>query len=478
MPYLFLSDSDSESIDPTPSDKADCKVEQQSGEKTHKKLKGTDKPLSVSRVNQIISNAILTSLPTSISVAGEVTGLSRSGHYYFSLSDHSSESQVRAIIWRSQLSQIESFDNGDRVIVKCRLSHYSKQGTYNLQISSLTKQDDEEGELKKRIQMTRKKAEQRGYFNLPKKNIPYLPQTIAVVTSLKGDALQDVLNYLRKNSLVRKVIVYDTKVQGQYSVASLVENIHKCGQNQVVECVLVTRGGGSQQDLMSYNELPVLEAICNCPLPLLTGIGHTMDTSLADLVADQKAITPTDLARIVSGETRKEILSRLSRYREMLTAQYQNAIEKGRIEVHQRREKMNRLNVQNCLDNYILQLRVLRNTLLITLEKHLSRLRSESMGRDSRLEKDIAQLKQYFQKLRGGLNHTLRIHCNKCRTVIREKQSQLESLTTDPFTNNISVVTDLQGGPLQLSKIANKKRLTVQVIIEGEIYQATLSLKK
>lgn len=247
---------------------------------------------SVSQLNAHIRQ-VLESQVVAFWVTGELSNVvyASSGHVYLTLKDP--DSQIRCIVWKYvAVTLAQKLKNGDLVEVYGQLTVYEPHGTYQIIVKVI--QPSGMGQLYIRLEALKKKLSEEGLFSVAKKRpLPPIPNHIGIITSLKAAALQDVLITLQKRRPDVSVIIYPCQVQGADAAPSIVYALHIANQRREVDVLLVCRGGGSIEDLWSFNEEIVVRAIAESHIPTVCGIGHESDTTLADLAADMRAATPT-----------------------------------------------------------------------------------------------------------------------------------------------------------------------------------------
>lgn len=262
----------------------------------------TNSMLSVSQLNRYVK-ALLdeNKLLTRLLVKGEISNLSdhySSGHLYISLKD--AGASVRAVMFKSYAQQLRFRPrNGQTVIASCSVSLYERDGTYQLYVYDL--QPDGAGALALAFQQLKEKLAGEGLFAPEhKKPIPPLPQTVGVVTSASGAALQDILNILGRRYPLARVVLAPALVQGEGASDSLIAAL--CALNEQVECdvIILGRGGGSAEDLWAFNSEALARAIYDSAVPVISAVGHETDFTIADFVADLRAPTPSAAAELVS----------------------------------------------------------------------------------------------------------------------------------------------------------------------------------
>lgn len=256
-------------------------------------------PLSVGQLTALIKDTLATRF-TGVWVVGEVTDLARpqSGHLYLTLKD--SDAQIRAVMWRGAASRLRfALEDGLQVICCGDIDVYPPRGSYQLVIRQVELRGL--GALQQALRKLQQKLAAEGLFDARhKKPLPRFPRRLAVITSPTGAAVRDFLEVLRQRWQGVDVLVIPALVQGQCAAADIARAIALANQIQPAPDVLVvTRGGGSIEDLWCFNEEPVVRAIFASRIPVVSAIGHEIDVTLSDLVADVRALTPTEAAQRV-----------------------------------------------------------------------------------------------------------------------------------------------------------------------------------
>ncbi len=248
-----------------------------------------------------------------VMVQGEVTNLSPSGagHWYFTLSDENAS--ISCALFRGDALRnplIRNLKNGDKIVVVGPLSVYQKRGTFQLLAKRIFPAG--EGQLKLQFERLKARLSQEGLFDLEKKKaLPAFPKRIAVITAEHGAALQDFLNVLDRRSLWHDVLIAPALVQGEGAPRSLREALQKVQGISGIEVIVLTRGGGSLEDLWAFNDEALVRAIAECPIPVISAVGHQVDYTLSDYVADHRSETPTAAAETLS-QPQTELRARLT----------------------------------------------------------------------------------------------------------------------------------------------------------------------
>jgi len=255
--------------------------------------------LTVSELNRMVRRALESALPL-LWVEGEISNFTRaaSGHWYFTLKDD--QAQVRCVMFRSR-NQFADFTpgNGDHVEIRALPTLYEARGDFQLGVEAIRRAGA--GRLYEAFLRLKSKLESEGLFDPARKRaLPGFPRCVGVVTSPQAAALRDVLTALARRMPGLRVILYPAPVQGQGAGARLAAAIEAASTRAECDVLLLVRGGGSLEDLWAFNEEIVVRALAACSLPVVSGVGHETDFTLADFAADLRAPTPTAAAERVS----------------------------------------------------------------------------------------------------------------------------------------------------------------------------------
>lgn len=258
---------------------------------------GGGSPLSVSQLATEIDLALKDNLPAKVLVRGEISGFKNQNHWYFSLKD---ESAVIACVMFASAARKQSFTpkDGDDVLATGRVEFWQRGGRTQLYIENL--EPIGAGVLEAKFRALCEELRALNYFEpARKKPLPMFPQRVAIVTSRNAAALQDVLDTARRRCPAIELALVDVRVQGETAAPQIARAINWLGAHAAslkVDAILLTRGGGSIEDLWAFNERMVADAIFQCPIPVVAAIGHETDTTIAELVADERCATPTQAA--------------------------------------------------------------------------------------------------------------------------------------------------------------------------------------
>ena len=276
---------------------------------------------SISELNRRVRQLLETNIPM-LWVEGEVSNFAcpASGHWYLSLKDNAA--QVRCAMFRNANQRVNFRPkNGTQVLVRCRAGLYEGRGEYQLVIEHM--EEAGFGALQRQFEQLKAKLAQEGLFDADKKrSIPTSINHIGVITSPTGAAVKDILSVLKRRFPAIKVSIFPTAVQGEEATEQIVNAITDANRCEQLDALIVGRGGGSLEDLWSFNTEPVARAIASSDLPVISAVGHEIDFTIADFVADLRAPTPSAAAELVSPDS-QQIQNQLYRLQQSLSESLQ-----------------------------------------------------------------------------------------------------------------------------------------------------------
>ncbi len=280
--------------------------------------------LAVSALNQAVARVLERTFPL-VWVSGEISNFTRaaSGHWYFTLKDDAA--QVRAVMFKGR-AQHAGFAprEGDKVEVRTLVTLYAPRGDYQLNVEAIRRAGV--GNLYEAFLRLKEKLDREGLFDPARKRpMPAFVRCIGIVTSPQAAALHDILTALRRRVPHVRVILYPTPVQGEGAAARITRAIQTASQRAECDVLLVGRGGGSMEDLWSFNDEAVARAIATCSMPVIAGVGHETDFTIADFAADLRAPTPTAAAELCT-TPRSEWLAALYSYASELTRAFKRQL--------------------------------------------------------------------------------------------------------------------------------------------------------
>jgi exodeoxyribonuclease VII large subunit len=379
---------------------------------------------SVSRLNREARELLESGFPM-IWVEGELSNLARpaSGHLYFSLKD--AGAQVRCALFRNRNQGLRFRPaDGMQVLARARVSLYEARGDYQLIVEHMEEAGD--GALRRAFEQLKQRLAAEGLFDSERKReLPALPRRIGVVTSPTGAAIRDVLTILKRRFPAIPVLIYPVPVQGKAAAPEIARMLALASRHRACDVLILCRGGGSLEDLWAFNEETVARAIAKCAIPVVTGIGHEVDVTIADFAADLRAPTPSGAAEHVSpdgsewrrryGRLGAQIAGRmredLARRRERLAwlarrLQQQHPGQRLR----QRTQRLDELELRlaralrAAIDRRRMRLEGARARLLRHLPSH-------------RIERGLALCREYSRRLNGAMRRRLETGRNRLESL-------------------------------------------------------------
>ena len=276
------------------------------------------KTLSVSELNNYIKKILDNDfILNNLSVKGEISNLKyhSSGHIYFSLKDDNGK--INCIMFKNKAYELTfKLEDGMNIIVKGKVSAYQANGTFQIYCNEIEKEGL--GDLYIRYEQLKKKLELQGYFDLEnKKPIPKDPAAIGIVTSPTGAAIEDIKNVIRRRNKFVDLFLYPAQVQGKDAYKTIIEGIRYFNNKKNVDLIIIGRGGGSIEELWNFNEEALAEEIFHSELPIISAVGHEIDYTISDFVADLRASTPSQAGELAV-PLDSEIYSAISEYENYL----------------------------------------------------------------------------------------------------------------------------------------------------------------
>ncbi|MGB7297422.1 MAG: exodeoxyribonuclease VII large subunit [Candidatus Aminicenantales bacterium] len=276
-----------------------------------------DRIYTVSEITRLVKLELENAFPA-VWVEGEISNFHRhsSGHLYFTLKDE--RSQLRGVMFRGEARRVAfELKDGLQVICRGRLNVYEPRGEYQIVVERVEPKG--KGALQIAFEQLKEKLQAEGLFDLKrKKPLPLFPKKVGVVTSPRGAAIVDILRTLERRFARLHILIYPVKVQGEGAAGDIAEGIDYLGRQPDIDVLIVGRGGGSIEDLWAFNEEKVARAIFRCPIPLISAVGHEVDFTIADFVADIRASTPSVAAEIVIKEE-QALVDRIDGWSKRLT---------------------------------------------------------------------------------------------------------------------------------------------------------------
>jgi exodeoxyribonuclease VII large subunit len=290
-----------------------------------------EKIFTVSEITRLIRLELEGKFPV-LWIEGEIANFTKahSGHLYFTLKDEASA--MNCVMWRSNAQRVPfELEGGLQVICKGQISVYELKGQYQLLVEKIEPKG--KGALQLAFEQLKEKLKKEGIFDLSvKKKLPILPKKVGVVTSPKGAAIIDIIRTLERRFARLHIVIYPVRVQGEGAADEIAEGIDYFGGLSDIDVIIVGRGGGSLEDLWAFNEEKVARAIFRCSVPTISAVGHEIDFTIADFVADIRASTPSAAAEMVI-EKEQSFLERIENLEKRIIHHLQYYVQERRHEV-------------------------------------------------------------------------------------------------------------------------------------------------
>jgi exodeoxyribonuclease VII large subunit len=447
--------------------------------------KQSDQPriYTVSQVTALIKSCLENTLPGRLTITGQISGFKchSSGHCYFDIKDENSI--IPAVMWKSDFIKLKfKPDNGLAVLAKGYVDIYPPQGKYQFYADSM--QPAGVGALQLAFEQMKNKLEAEGLFSDEhKKPLPRYPFRIAILTSKSGAALHDIVDSIRNRWPVAKLLFYDVPVQGAGAaekIALAIKDANKRNKQLEIDIMIVGRGGGSMEDLWAFNEEPLARAIYNSKIPVISAVGHEVDITIADLVADARASTPTK-AGVLAVPDLNEVKAHIDNIYNRITSDTQSCL---RLSI----EKLKTIlasavfrNPKTIVQNRIQQLDDFENTIenstknLIAVNRQLVHSFLEKI-RNIEPHKLIADRKISVNNLQNRFNNQITSILHKFNLELANRENRLAglnpkavlqrgySITRNKRTSSlIRSLNDVQPDDEIITELANDK------IIESKV---------
>ncbi len=423
--------------------------------------------LTVSQLNRQVRSWLEHDIG-SISVEGELSNLSKpaSGHFYFTLKD--ATAQLRCVYFRNRHSETDHsrLQNGQQVLLRGTLSLYEARGDYQLIVECL--QEAGFGDLYRQFELLKAKLSAIGLFNPERKReLPRFPSSIGVATSASGAALRDILSTLAQRFPIAQVIVYGCEVQGKQAAKQLIQAILLANQDKRCDVLILARGGGSIEDLWAFNDEQLAYTMAESDIPIVSGVGHETDFTIADFVADVRAATPT-AAAVAATPNRLDLLAHLH----TLEARLLTAI--SRFKQHQQLLLLHQIqkitSPKHLISRHWQSLDYLRSHIHYALQQLLAQKRHILHTSTARLEAInpvilVQQEKSRLQHLENSLHLQINIKINQLKQQFAAKLATLHA---------VSPLATLERG-YAIATVNNKVLLDSQQVNVGDLIEIRLA---
>jgi len=425
--------------------------------------------LNVSELNAEVNQLLTRGFPL-LWVEGEISNLVRpaSGHLYFTLKDN--KSQIRSAMFRNRNMKLTiQPENGMKVLVRGRVGLYEPRGDYQLIAEHM--EDAGVGQLQRQFEALKQKLADAGLFaEEHKKEFPEYPKRIGVITSPTGAAVRDILQVLSRRSPHTPVLIYPVSVQGEASKTQIETAIRRANIDKTCDVLILARGGGSIEDLWSFNEENVAKAIYNSEIPIACGVGHEIDFTIADFVADLRAPTPSAAAELITPD-RNQLLTDIIQTQLWMTQTIKQNIKQKR----QRLEWIDaRLQLQKP-SNKIQQQAQRLDELNIRLQQKMTSLlrdkKTQTNNLNSRLKSNtpsrkLAEQEQAFSHFSARLHQSINKKIQQEQSNFKIQVAMLDSISPlKTLERGYSIIKDSDSGDLITStaKLKPKQKIVIKL---------------
>lgn len=435
--------------------------------------------LSVSQLNNEVGQLLAQGFPP-LWVEGEISNFVRasSGHLYFSLKDASA--QVRCAMFRNRAMYMKlQARNGLKVMVRGKVGLYEPRGEYQFIIEHM--EDAGEGALQRQFEELKRKLQAQGLFaEEHKKPLPAFPGCIGVITSPTGAAIRDILNVLKRRCPQIPVLVYPVLVQGEGSKEQIVNAIRQADREQRCDVLILTRGGGSIEDLWSFNEEIVAQAVYACQTPVVSGVGHEIDFTIADFVADVRAPTPSAAAELVS----PDMPAHRTHLQRLFLQLQRNQLRRMQLAGEHLRRLQQRLEIQrptNRLQQKAQRLDELEMRLRSALLRRQQQRQERLANLHVRLQgqspaRHIRQQQEQLARIRQTLILQTRQQLEKVRNRLQMQAGQLHALSPlATLERGYSIVRDTESGQVVRNTNTLKIGQTISTELKDGHFESVIS---
>ncbi|OCG72577.1 exodeoxyribonuclease VII large subunit [Gilliamella sp. Nev6-6] len=438
--------------------------------------------LSIKDLNQMVKELLCDAIGQ-VWLIGEISNFSRpsSGHWYFSLKDDSA--QVRCAMFRnSNFRAGFTPQNGQQVLVRATVTLYEARGEYQLVIDKI--QPAGAGLLQQKFEQLKQKLSDEGLFDpMYKQPLPENIRTIGIITSSTGAALHDICQILKRRDPSLHLIIYPTQVQGNEAAGQIAKMIQIANIRQECDVLIIGRGGGSLEDLWSFNEEIVARAIFSSKIPTVSAVGHEIDFTIADFVADVRAATPSAAAELVSHDNLDQI-KRIQAKEQHLSMAMDYYLMQCRARLNKWRHQLQTQHPQTKLEKQLNQLLAYRHSLSENIQQYLLRLSNRYNFLDKRLlrvspQNNITYIQQVVEQKQQRLINLIKQKLTKSQHQFVLQTSQLNNVSPlATLERGYSVTTDQNNAVVRRSEQVTVGDIIVTRLKKGKLVSQITKINK
>ena len=442
-------------------------------------LDNTQEIISVSEINKRAKSILEENFPF-VWIQGEVSNFfsAASGHWYFSLKDESSEIRCAMFTNKNHHITFEPKD-GDHLVLNGTLSIFEGRGQYQIIVEHIELAG--EGALLKAFEELKKKLQLEGLFDDSiKRQLPAYPKNIAVVTSPDGAVIQDIINVLDRRSPFLDLTVVPTLVQGEMAAPLICDALNKVGKLKKVDVVILARGGGSIEDLWAFNHEEVARAIVNCPIPIISAVGHETDFTISDFLSDLRAPTPSIAAEIIS-QPYSELIETLEGYQNYISRSVISQIDLQRTQItnliKRIRHPGDKLREISQKIDYMETALIQNINQEISFKKNGLNLKDLSLQQNSPQNK-VKEAKVYLQNASKDLLKALKLEIERKSTVLAEIVATLQAVSPlSVLSRGYSIISTEPDGKILSSANQVEIGQTISAILSKGSIKAEIKSK-
>ncbi len=416
-------------------------------------------PLTPTAVNKYIKDLLENDLNIKkLYVAGEVSNVKyhSNGNIYFNIKDENA--QINCIMFKNYKMQMDTkLVEGDKIELAGNIYAYIKMGQYSINVLKIRKLG--QGDLYQKYLELKNKLQSQGYFDeSKKKEIPKFPQTIGVITSDTGAAIKDVISTIKRRYPIVKVKIIPTLVQGKNAYKNIANNLH-IAQKYDFDLLILTRGGGSIEDLWSFNEQEVAQAIYDSNIPIISAVGHETDFTIADFVADKRAPTPTGAAEIAT-PNKEELLNSLNKSQKALKSNL-----KSKVDLNKQKLMVIKQN-----QYFINPLINIQNDFMFLNEKFTNEVKN--------FENIIKSYKEKIFTLKENGQNNLNLKISNSKSKLEHQKESLDNLNPlSILSKGYAVIKDDEKYIKSIKQITTNNEINV-VLKDGSIQAKVINIKE
>ena len=441
-----------------------------------------DTPDTIYSVSSFVEEVkyLLESSYRTVWIEGEISGLARpaSGHLYFSLKEKNA--LIRCAFFRNRRAGSVNPEEGMQVLLRGQISVYAARGDLQLIVNHI--EPAGEGALRRAFEQLKLKLKEEGLFDATHKlPIPTFPKTIGIITSATGAALHDILVTIKRRFPIAHVIVCPSIVQGDTAVDDICNGLARLQAFESIDVVLLARGGGSLEDLQAFNNEEVARAIYHFPIPIVTGVGHEVDFTIADFVADHRAATPTAAAEFITPE-KPEIINQIRWLTQRVVQKAQSDINAWKQQVDFAVIKL--VHPAEKLRRHNLHLHALHHRLLNCIQQKLTALQ-----RDIQRHQDLCKLyspartirqdQLRINMLRKQLRQFSKAYLQQLKHELQQKQNTLQLINpAHTLSRGYSILQDSNGNLITAQVQAKPGKELQATVADGKFFVTVNSSKE